>query len=134
VVTSYSLIPHRAALCKNVVTRQAIQNYGLGEFPVYPPLGTNKLPHAWSYVKPTNKPNQEKAGNGNGNKFRGPVYINALLEAIQNVNEDLSVPAWFPWEHPTSRCRDLCEITTQYPGDGVGSVPCDDRDDSNWDD
>jgi hypothetical protein len=127
VVTSYSFIPHRAAMCKDVVTRQAIQNYGLNEFPTYVPLGTAKLPHAWAYVKPTHKPNQQIIPQV-GNKFRGPVYIEALLEAIDNVNEALAVPPTFPWEHPTSRCRDLCDLNRLYPGDDVHSVTCDDMD------
>jgi len=129
VVTSYSLIPHRAALCKNVVTRQAIQNYGLGEFPFYVPMGTDLLPDAWAYVTPTHRPN--KKTHESGNKYRGPVYIAALMDAIRNVADALNVSATFPWEHPTSRCRDLCDITTMYPGDGVTSIECADRDDDD---
>jgi hypothetical protein len=127
--TSYSFIPHRAALCKNVVTRQAIQNYGMNYFPTWVPMDANLLPNAWTYVKPTNKPNQvigNGDGNGNGsNKYRGPVFIDALLDAVQNVIEELNIPDTFAWEHPTSRCKNLCDISTVYPGDN-GIVNCDD--------
>jgi len=122
-VTDYSFIPHRAALCKNVRARQAIQNYSLNEFPTWVPMGTDLLPDAWTYVMPTTKPNQPKDngngnGNGNGNNFyRGPVFTDALIEAIQNVVEELDIPDSFAWEHPTSRCKNLCDLSTGYPGD-----------------
>jgi ABC-type nitrate/sulfonate/bicarbonate transport system substrate-binding protein len=119
--TSYSLIPHRAALCKNVAMRQEIQNYGLGYFPTWIPMDTDLIPNAWNYVKPTNKPN-ERIGNGNGNgngnnEYRGPVFIDALLDAIDNVIVELNIPESFAWEHPTSRCTNLCDINTGFPGD-----------------
>eukprot|EP00456_Euglypha_rotunda_P027828 TRINITY_DN221_c0_g1_i5.p1 TRINITY_DN221_c0_g1~~TRINITY_DN221_c0_g1_i5.p1 ORF type:complete len:404 (-),score=37.04 TRINITY_DN221_c0_g1_i5:158-1369(-) len=126
--TSYSLIPHRAALCKNVVVRQAIQNYGMGYFPTWIPMNDNLIPNAWTYVKDTNKPNQ-RIGNGNQgngqNKYRGPVFIDALLDAIENVSEDLCISEDFPWEHPTARCKNLCDIDTGFPGNN-GIVECDD--------
>jgi ABC-type nitrate/sulfonate/bicarbonate transport system substrate-binding protein len=117
--TSYSFIPHRAALCKNVVVRQAIQNYGMGYFPYWVPMDADLIPNAWTYVKPTNKPNQQ-IGDGNvgvgQNKYRGPVFIDALLDAIENVSEELNIPEDFAWEHPTARCKSLCDINTGFPG------------------
>jgi ABC-type nitrate/sulfonate/bicarbonate transport system substrate-binding protein len=123
VVTSYSLIPHRAALCKDIVTRQAIQNYGLGEFPTYVPMGTDTLADPWTYVIPTLQPNKENLIEF-PNKYRGPVYTDALETAINNVKGGLGAPPTFPWEHPTSRCWNLCDINTRYPGDGVTIFPC----------
>jgi hypothetical protein len=126
--TSYSFIPHRAAMCKNVVARQAIQDYGMNYFPTWIPMDSTLLPNAWTYVNPTNQPNQQIGnGNGNGNgrnKYRGPVFIDALLDAVQNVVEELNIPETFAWEHPTSRCKNLCDLSTVYPGDH-GIVHCD---------
>jgi len=126
--TSYSFIPHRAALCKNVVARQKIQDYGMNYFPTWVPMDTDLISKAWTYVKPTNKPN-ERIGNGNGNgnnnKYRGPVFLDALLDAIDNVVEELNIPDTFAWEHPTSRCKNLCDFSVGYPGDNA-IVECDD--------
>jgi ABC-type nitrate/sulfonate/bicarbonate transport system substrate-binding protein len=125
-VTTYSLVPHRAALCKNVVMRQAIQDYGMNYFPTWIPMNDTLVTNAWTYVKPTNKPNQQ-IGNGNNengsNKYRGPVFIDALLDAIENITEELNIPEDFPWEHPTSGCKNLCDIETAFPGNN-GIVAC----------
>jgi hypothetical protein len=127
--TSYSLIPHRAALCKNVAMRQEIQNYGLGYFTTWVPMDTDLIPNAWKYVKPTNKPNERigNSGNGNGhgnNEYRGPVFTDALLDAIDNVIEELNIPDSFAWEHRTSRCKNLCDISMGFPGNNA--FDCDD--------
>jgi len=114
--TGYSLIPNRAAVCKDVVTRQAIQNYNMGYWNVFKPQGKDKLPDPWEYAKPTNKPNQ-LATHGK-NKYNGPVYLKALQEAIENITEDLGldencVGKHFSWADPTSECKVLCDINVR---------------------